>query len=222
MVGRNPLFSASKPSCADTIRPHLPLRARSINKHEMTAGIKTGMDETVAKSMKDFTNSNVLLYMHEHVVEYREAIRLYVGYLSDNAVCESLGSKSTPASKPISRKKSNHDAEYAKIMGQKAKTSIEYIKAKTVSILSAKVDRKRKLVERRIDQFRSAVLELDFDPDDLLAPRQRKKELKNAENRRIDNHRRWKARHPSEDFSSSQDTCASESRSARHCKTGAQ
>jgi hypothetical protein len=44
----------------------------------------------------------------------------------------------------------------------------------------------------------------------LPAPRQRKKEQKIAENRRIENHRRWKARHPSEDFSSSQDTCASE------------
>jgi hypothetical protein len=122
------------------------------------SGIHEGMDETVAKSMKDFTNSNVLLYMHEHVVEYQEAFRLYVGDLSDNAFCESLGSKSRPASKQEGLLK----------------------------------------------------LELDFDPDDTPAPRQRKKETKIAENRRIENHRRWKARHPSEDFSSSQDTCASE------------
>jgi hypothetical protein len=85
------------------------------------------MGETVAQSVEDFTNSNIMFYMNERVVEYRESFRLYVGDLSHKEFCESFDSKSPNWRE---KKRGNHDAEYAKIMGQKAKTANQYVKTK--------------------------------------------------------------------------------------------
>jgi hypothetical protein len=175
--------------------------------------------ETVARSIDDFIQSKVLLYMHEYASAYPEALTLYVGTLPSEVFHDSM--KPPPLVNKIKGKNSVNDgmADYTKMMAQNMEANREGRRTMHMANMEEKrranyanmipamqkfVGDKRKAVHDRQLEFLEAVQEAEYQPGGLK-PMPPPKQLKKGQNK----HDKWKQHHNPSNITSSQDTCAS-------------